>query len=173
MTITVGGSNITFPDSTTQSTAFTGGFTAGLGSQVFTSSGTFTIPTGVTALKVTVDGGGGGGGGCTNYAQPPGSGSSGGYAISYLTGLTSGGTLAVTIGAGGAGATGNGSSGGTSSVASGTQTISTVSATGGGGGTVGNCCNSGNNGAPGQGSGGTMNFKGGYAPGGTIFAQPA
>ena len=35
--------------------------------QLFTSSGTFTIPTGVTALKVTVIGGGGGGAG-NNYS---------------------------------------------------------------------------------------------------------
>ena len=34
---------------------------AGIGGQVFTSSGTFTVPSGVTAVKVTIIGGGGGG----------------------------------------------------------------------------------------------------------------
>ena len=60
MTITVGGSNITFPDATTLATS--AGIIPGVLGQVFTSSGTFTIPTGVTALKITVVGGGGGAG---------------------------------------------------------------------------------------------------------------
>jgi hypothetical protein len=62
MTITVSGSVITFSDSTTQSTAASASSYAGAGGQVFTSSGTFTIPTGVTKLKVSVVGGGGSGG---------------------------------------------------------------------------------------------------------------
>ena len=121
MTITVGGSNITFNDSTTQSTAFGGNAIFG---QAFTSSGTFTIPSGVTALKVTVVGGGGNGGGVSGSAPAGGGGgSAGSTAIKYFTGLTSGNTLAVTVGG----------VGGTSSVASGTQTITTVSAGGSGG----------------------------------------
>jgi len=46
MTITVGGSNITFPDATTQSTAFTGGVTsavAGNGVAVSASTGAVTF----------------------------------------------------------------------------------------------------------------------------------
>ena len=47
--------------------------------QVFTSNGTFTIPTGVTAVKVTVVGGGGSAGGaysngCTNLGASTGGG---------------------------------------------------------------------------------------------------
>jgi hypothetical protein len=106
--------------------------------QVFTSNGTFTIPSGITALKLTVVGGGGGSGGTQNAAYTnSGGGGGGGAAIKYLTGLTPGGTLSVTIGsAGSAGSTAsNGGTGGTSSVASGTQSITTVSATGGGGST--------------------------------------
>jgi len=119
----------------------TSGFPGVLG-QAFTSNGTFTIPTGVTALKVTVTGGGGNGyvAGGLGYG-----GGAGGTAIAYLTGLTSGNTLSVTVG----GAAGN------STVSSGTQSISTI--TGGGG------ANSSSSGAGGGGSasGGTINIGGG------------
>ena len=110
-----------------------GGITA------YTSNATFTIPTGKTVVKVTVIGGGGGSGAAFDSdGQAFGAGGGGGgSAIKYLTGLTPGNTLTVTVGTGGtAGANnaGSGGSGGTSSVASGTQTITTISATGGGGG---------------------------------------
>jgi hypothetical protein len=104
-----------------------------IGRQVFTSSGTFTIPSGVTAVKVTVVGGGGGGGGGAACGNPGGGGGGGAALIKYLTGLTSGNTLAVTVGAAGAGGV-NGTTGGTSSVASGTQSITTLTCTGGAGG---------------------------------------
>ena len=127
--------------------------------QAFTSNGTFTIPTGVTALKITVVGGGGGGGSaysypcfCTAVYGYAAGGSSGGAAISYLTGLTPGGTLAVVIGGGG----GSNGSGGSSTVASGTQTITTI--TGGGGTSPGQ-----NNTTPttgGTATNGTLNFNG-------------
>jgi hypothetical protein len=102
-----------------------GGFTA---MQVFTSSGTFTVPSGKTTVKVTVVGGGGGGAyvsGCSNI---------------------SGGT------------------GGTSSFGA------YASATGGAGGSGGNGMVSG-----GTGSGGDINFQGGYGngypgpPGGSFY----
>ena len=96
--------------------------------QVFTSNGTFTIPDGVEALKVTVIGGGGNGGEGDNsgigWLRDGGGGGSAGSAIKYLTNLTSGSTLSVTVGG----------VGGTSSVASGTQTITTIQCTGGGNG---------------------------------------
>ena len=60
MSTSIGSTGITFPDSTTQTTA-AGASIPGVLGQTFTSSGTFTIPSGVTALKVTVVGGGGGG----------------------------------------------------------------------------------------------------------------
>jgi len=121
MAIKLGATGITFHDNSVQTTAATGG---GLGgTTVFTSSGTFTIPTGKTVVKVTVVGGGNSGatGGSGEYWQCGGGGGAGGAAIKYLTGLTPGNTLTVTRGA----------AGGTSSVASGTQTITTISATGG------------------------------------------
>ena len=114
-----------------------GGGVAGAGGTVFTSNGTFTIPSGVTAVKMTIVGGGGAGAVGSNACGPSfngGSGAGGGAAIKFLTGLTSGNTLSVTIGAGGTSASGPGGSGGTSQVASGTQSITTVSASGGGGG---------------------------------------
>lgn len=154
MATSLNASGVLFNDSSTQATAFVGGR-----GQVVTASGTFTIPAGITALKVTVVGGGAGGQSATGYVYYTGPymtanyaartgvcGSGGGTAISYLTGLTPGATLTVTVGAGGA----QNAAGGTSSVASGTQTISTISATGG---TVGT-------GAGGLGVGGDLVFYG-------------
>jgi hypothetical protein len=104
--------------------------------QKITANGTFTIPTGVTAVKATLIGGGGAGGGSTATANG-GGGGSGGIAIKYLSGLTPGNTIAVTVGAGGTGvSTGTGNTGGPSTIASGTQTITTVTANGGSGGQV-------------------------------------
>lgn len=106
------------------------------GRQVFTSSGTFTIPSGVTVIKVTAVGGGGGGGGA-NTQNSAGGGGGGGTAIKLLTGLTPGNTLTVSVGSAGAGGSvsgSNGSTGGTSQVSSGTQTITTIQALGGSGG---------------------------------------
>ncbi|NBS71653.1 phage tail protein, partial [bacterium] len=59
MPTTVAGTNITYNDSTAQSTAY-----IGARSTIYTSgTNTFTVPTGVTAVNVIVIGGGGGGGG--------------------------------------------------------------------------------------------------------------
>jgi hypothetical protein len=138
------------------------------GGQTFTSSGTFTIPTGVTALKVTVVGGGGGGGGFYPGAVAGSGGGGGGASVKFLTGLTSGNTLAVTIGSGGTGGRGAqgfggvvANAGGTSSVASGTQSITTISATGGSRG--GNAYNNDFTRivTGGVGSGGDLNIQGG------------
>ena len=129
--------------------------------QVFTSTGTFTVPTSVTALKVTVIGGGGAGEKVTATNKKARGGGAGGCAIEWLTSLTSGASIAVTIGAGGtAGGDATTGDGGTSSFAS------YCSATGGQGGDT-------NAGSPGEGnqeightggagSGGTFNFDGGY-----------
>jgi hypothetical protein len=164
MAITVNGtSGITFPDTVLQGAAFTGSR-----GQVFTSSGTFTIPAGVSAVKVTVVGGGGGGGSMYDTGNAGSGGGAGGACIKYLTGLTSGNTLSVTIGAGGAGgigAQGFGGAvpvaGGTTTVSSGTQSITTLSATGGdrGGNTYNSDFNRITNG--GVGTNGDLNINGG------------
>jgi len=135
---------------------------------ITSGTATFTIPTGVSSLKATVVGGGGGGGGSS--PDDAGGGGGGGYASKYLTGITPGSTISVTIGAGGTAGTANSSSGtggtgGTSSISSGTQTISTVSATGGAGGPAANVSSLG--GVGGAGSGGDINVSGGCGGGRT------
>lgn len=96
---------------------------AGPSVQVFTASGTFTVPTGITSLVVTAFGGGGGGAGynnigCGSYGAQAGSG---GFVKALLTGLTPGASITVTIGGGGNGSAGNvstGATGGTTSFGS-------------------------------------------------------
>jgi hypothetical protein len=127
---------------------------------------TFTIPSGITRLKVTVVGGGGCGGAFYNATYTTaggGGGGGGGAAIKWLSGLTPGNTLSVTVG----GASAANSSGNTSSVASGTQSITTISATGGaaGGSGVGTPVG----GSGGLGSNGDLNIAG--SPGGFGFSN--
>jgi len=129
--------------------------------QLFITTGagqTFTIPTGVTSVKITLQAGGGGGGGqnaCNT--QNSGPGAAGGAGVKWFVGLIPGNTLTVNIAAGGGGGGNgnNGSTGGAVSVASGTQTITTISATGGGGGIFG-----GGNGSAGTGTGFTNGTSG-------------
>lgn len=100
--------------------------------QTFNASGTHTIL--CSTEKATVVGGGAAGGGASASNTGSGGGS-GGVAIKWLSGLTPGNTLTVTVGAGGTpvsnAAGGNGAA---TTVASGTQTISTITANGGNGG---------------------------------------
>lgn len=90
-----------------------------------TTSGTFTVPAGVSKLKIFATGGGGGGGGSiTGDGPTPGSGGgAGGTAISEII-VTPGQVINVAIGAGGAGGvTANGASGGDTTVSTGTSII--------------------------------------------------
>ena len=119
---------------------------------VITANGTWTIPTGITKAKFTVIGGGAGGGGAASNAGS--GGGAGAVAIKWLTGLTPGNTITVTVG-GVASAT---------SIASGTQTISTVTAGAGTLGTTTVYSSAGSvaaGGAGGTASGGDINFSGG------------
>lgn len=97
------------------------------GEQAFTTSGTFTVPAGVSRIKVTVIGGGGGGSGYNT--QSGGSGGPGGIGIGVYD-VVAGQQYAVTVGLGGAGSNGSspGGTGGTSSFGA------LLSATGGAGG---------------------------------------
>jgi hypothetical protein len=126
--------------------------------QVFTASGSFTVPNGVTVARVTVIGGGGAGG--YHITLPSGGGGAGGKAVGIVSSLTPGQVIAVTIGSGGAALAsfGNGNNGGTSVFGG------FMSATGGAGGlggtTTTDFANAGGSG--GIASGGQVNTAGSY-----------
>jgi len=80
-------------------------------SQFFTSSGTFTAPTGVTTVYVTMAAGGGAGSGADGGAGGRGGGAAGGCLIKYPYAVTPGNNYTVTVGTGGAGGWGNGAAG--------------------------------------------------------------
>lgn len=111
------------------------------GKQLFTSSGTFVVPTGVTSVKVTcVGGAGGGGGGVVYYTGGTGGTGATGYVDTSVITVTPGQSIAITIGAGGAlGERGSASSntGGTGGTGGTTYFGSLLSAPGGPGGTGG------------------------------------
>jgi hypothetical protein len=123
--------------------------------QVFTASGNFTVPNGVTTVRVKVLGGGGGGG--YHTTMPSGGGGAGGKAVGILGNLVPGSVIAVTVGAGGSApaSAGNGTNGGQSSF--GTY-MTANGGVGGNGGTVTNFSNAG--GAGGTASGGQVNITG-------------
>jgi len=130
--------------------------------QTFTSTGTWTKPSGVRFVRVQVLGGGGGGGGATASGTTTGAGAGGGYAEEWID-VTGTSSETATVGAGGTGATSvaTGGTGGTSSFGS------LTSATGGAGGGAGLAWGA----AGGAGSGGSFNITGGHgAPGVTTSA---
>jgi hypothetical protein len=133
-------------------------------SAVFTASGTFTVPAGVTRAKVTVIGGGGAGG--THAKLPSGGGGAGGMAMRWLSGLTPGTAIPVTVGAGGVAPSSpaQGGGGGTSSFGS---YVSATGGTGGGGGTAMATCAGGSGGV---GVGGDAVFGGAYGTDGITVA---
>ena len=119
--------------------------------QVFTSSGTYTKPSGVAFAKVTVVGGGGGAAAST-YQNGSGGGG-GGTSMKLIAAASIGATETITIGAGGAANAGaTGGAGGTSSFGS---HCSATGGSGGGGASTFPAAGSG-----GAGSGGTVNFTG-------------
>jgi hypothetical protein len=90
-----------------------------------------------------------------------GAGGGGGAGLKYLTGLTPGNTITVTVGAAGtAGPTtvASGGNGGTTQISSGTEIITTVSVSGGDGGRSGQIGGSGSGGLGGSTSSGTDLF---------------
>jgi hypothetical protein len=126
-------------DGTDASWAAAGGFS---NLQVFTSSGTWTIPSGITKCLVYCTGAGGG---TTGQNSGSGGGGAAGTAIKIYS--LSGATASVTIGSGSAGA-----AGGNSSFVNNGVTIT---------GNGGNANSSGNGGLSGTASGGDINITGG------------
>lgn len=119
--------------------------------QVFNSSGTFTVPPGITKLMIEVWGAGGGGSG-TPAANFGGSGGGGGGYGKGIFSVSPAASYNVTVGAGGTGSSGSGNSGGTSNF------DALISAFGGGGGPFG-----GGHGAGGSVSGSaTIGIPGGF-----------
>ena len=183
---------------TTWASAAAAGGSAIPTNQIFTATGTFTVPSGVTKLRVRVYGAGGGGGStgatgagafnnCPGGGGGPGTnGAPGGYSESIVT-VSPAATYTVTIGAAGtAGSASNGGAGGTSSFGA------LLSATGGAGGIRGDTggsasadsyhCSGGSTGgrsttfvSPGTGSGGNINIfgNGSYQGKGTLHSPSA
>jgi hypothetical protein len=133
--------------------------------QVFTTSGSITVPAYVHRVKLTVWAAGAGGG-ATAGAGTAGAGGGGGeWRQGYFV-VPAGGALTITVGTPGAAGVsgGNGGTGGNSSVASGATTLLLCNGGTGGGGSSSGASNSPGAGGMG-GTGGTDNAPGG--PGGT------
>lgn len=133
--------------------AVSGGFST---AQVFTSSGTFTVPSS-GKFKVTIIGGGGGGGSPSGSNQLKSGGGGGATVIKWYTGVSVGTSCTVTIGSGGAAGTSGsaGSPGGSSSFTG--SGVTTLTANGGSGGTNSQLTSA-------SASGGDINIDGGLPP---------
>ncbi len=116
---------------------------------------TWTVPAGVSSVKVEVWGGGGGGGGADGGAG--GGGGGGSYTINSSISVLPGQTYTITVGAGGAGGIAGTSNGATGGITTFTGIGGTVTTPGGAGGKSGNFGISGVTG----GIGGSGNFNGG------------
>ncbi len=102
---------------------------------VYTNSGTFTPPAGVTSISVAVQGGGGAGGAATTTTSARGGGGGGGgCAFTNALPVVPGTGYTVTVGAGGNGGTGAGAAGTNSSFSG--AGITTLTGGGGGGGAL-------------------------------------
>jgi hypothetical protein len=163
-----GGSGVVIISYTSATPRFVGGtLTTSGGNQIhtFTSSGTLSPLTPVTASYLVVAGGGGAGTGNVS-GLPAGAGGGGGAGglLTSSTTLYSGATYVVTVGAGGAAGTLSSSNGsnGANSVISGTG-LTTITSTGGGGGGIrnGSAATAGSSGGSGGGGGFRLNAAGG------------
>ena len=177
-------SGIKFGDGTTQTTAPIASSYVGVNGQSFTANGTFTIPTGVTAVKVTVVGGGGGGSNGTGGTSTSGGTSSVASGTQTITTISAtGGSPGNQSGAGGNGGGGGsgsngtlnmvGTSGTTSYYITGSQFAggvggSSIFAGGNGGGGYGNANFCGGIGGGGGGGGAAIKYLTGLTAGNTL-----
>jgi hypothetical protein len=114
------------------------------GELVFTSSGTWTWPDGVTSASVEAIGGGGGGGGASGNPATGGGGKGGGYARRATITKGAEASLTITVGSGGTGGAataGTGGAGGYSEVVQGSTVILRAPGGAGGAGASGNSTN--------------------------------
>lgn len=118
--------------------------------EMFTTSGTWTCPTGINAIMVWGCGGGAGGGGGTNGQRAGGGGGGGAYAEGVVLKVTPTSTYAITIGAAGTG--GADSADGTDATASSVANDTATLTLNGGSKGLGNGASTG-------GSGGTTTFS--------------
>ncbi|MFA5973632.1 MAG: GEVED domain-containing protein [Lentimicrobiaceae bacterium] len=136
-----------------------GNYGWGQTTQTFTSNGTFTVPAGVTSIKVECWGAGGGGSTITSWNQRGGGGGGGAYASSEVS-VIPGNSYSIIVGIGGyASGSGSNSSFNTNSVvAAGGSGVNNNTTTGGSGGSFASSI-------------GTIKFAGGNgASGGTTFS---
>jgi len=133
--------------------------------QIFTSSGTFNVPTGVSSVDLLAVAGGGGGGN-----DGGGGGGAGGLVFIPGFSVTPGGTVSVTVGCGGAGGDG-GPQAGKRGTTGQDSVFGTITAKGGGGGGGGDCFQAGNPGGSGGGGGGNIG-GGDCAGGGSAIQSP-
>lgn len=130
--------------------------------QTFTSSGTWTKPTGALKCLIEAWGGGGGSSGVATNEQSAGAGG-GGYIYRWIDASTAGATETVTIGAAGAA----GASGHNAGTAGGNTTFgSLLTATGGLAGPI--AVSTGSAGAGADGGGTTLPFAGGAGSSGAV-----
>jgi hypothetical protein len=127
---------------------------------VLTSGTSYTVPSGITKIKVTVTGGGGAGANVSaNTARAGGGGGAGGSSIKIFT-VVAGSSYTYAIGAGGtvaAGTDGTGNTGGDTTFTVGAATITGSGGAGGAGQTAGNYFG----GLGGAASSGDINISGG------------
>jgi hypothetical protein len=134
-------------------TTFGIGVTGGGGrGAIFTANGTFTVPLGISQVKVTAIGGGGG------FLISPnlrfgGNGGDGGVAVKYVTGLVAGQNITVTVGTKGASMNSYVGSASTGSPSS----FGAFAVAAGGGGAYYDAFNIANDGNPGVGTTGDFN----------------
>jgi hypothetical protein len=137
----------------------------GSGVQSFSSSGSFTVPAGVTQVEVEIWGAGAG-----SFASVPGlasgGGAGGGYAKRLVSGLSPGQAIPVTVGTGGSA----GTTAGTAARPGGTSSFGQfVSATGGSLNYLATSASPGNGATPaGVGVGGDVNFTGSAGQAGVL-----